>query len=185
MLLLAVATLLSGCSPIVRERTLPPSVRSVYIPMIKNRTAEPGLEERFTVAVQKEFLADGRLNVVREKEADAILDVTLLNFDRVPQSFDSDNFATSVSYELTTAFEIKENIPGRPAIGGRRKFNTAHFASTDTRVTSFEPESVWMERLAEMFARQMVLEVITGEYESTSFSPEALEAESMEPRSSL
>src|SRR5690606_13916043 len=85
--------LLTGCATIVRERTLPPSIRSVYVPMAINRTAEIGLEERMTVAVQEELLADGRIEQARlAREADAIVRMAIVEYERVGFTFDSDDF---------------------------------------------------------------------------------------------
>ncbi len=157
----------SACSPVVRDRTLPPSVRSIYMPMIDNRTSEIGLEERLTVAAQEEFLADGRLDLVREDEADAIVDVTLRQFQVTPLALDSDDYATAKMYRLETTFRIKENIPGRPSIGGRRSFMTQYFFNDDPRTTTFNPEPDEKAELARVFSRQLVLEVITGQFDET------------------
>lgn len=155
----------TGCTPLVRERTLPPSIRSVYIPMIDNRTQEYGLEERFTEAFQREVLADGRLRVVREKEADAIIRITLVNFAAVPQSFDSDRFPTSQTYQVEARMQIQENLPGRPTIGGTRQFRTNHFFNADPRTTTYDPEPRRKEELATAFARDAMLELMTGDFE--------------------
>ena len=66
LLITLLAILLLGCSAcmrIPRQRTLPPSIRSLSIPVFINRTAEPQLEDDATVFAQEEFLADGRLDM--------------------------------------------------------------------------------------------------------------------------
>ena len=103
LLLLQIAPMvafLTGCAPLVRERTLPPSIRAVHVPMIVNRSAEPGLEERMTASFQKEILADGRLRLVRRQEADAIVNVEIRDFDRDGFSFDGDDFPTTQMFRI-------------------------------------------------------------------------------------
>lgn len=163
--LLAVALFsLAGCTPIVRDRTLPPSIRAVYVPMIVNRTAEPGLEERMTVAVEEEILADGRLDLVPKKKADATIKITLVDFETAPQRFDGDGFPTNQEYRVLAEMEIIENIPGRPTVGGKRQVRTNHGFSADTRTTGFDSEPRVKERLVRQFGKDIVLEIITGNF---------------------
>lgn len=165
----------AGCTPISRDRTLPPSIRAVHVPMIVNRTAEPGLEERLTVAVQQELLADGRLRLVSEKESDAIVRVTLTDFSTVTTSLDPDDFATGQLYELTANLIIVENIPGRPTIGGTRKVFVTHGLNNDPRSVSYDPEPRQMEVLARNFGRSVMLEVLTGEFADILPSEKAMD----------
>jgi hypothetical protein len=168
LLLLLGMLLLTGCHPLVRARTLPPSIRNVYVPMIINRTAEPGLEEQLTVAFQEELLADGRLNLVKQKEADATVRITLIQF--IPESvrLDEDKFAIRLSWTLQANMEIEENIPGRPLLGGLRKITASHEFNSDPRTTTFNGEPFEKELFASNFARIAAMELITGEFNTTS-----------------
>lgn len=157
--------LIAGCAPTVRHRTLPPSIRNVYLPMIRNRSSEPGFEEIFTIAAQEEFLADGRLNLVRAHEADAFIEVSILSLDVEPVNQDDNNFATVKQYVVQARFEILENIPGLPMIGEPRTFRVTHVFNDDPRTTYFNPEPEEKQVLAEGFARRLVMEVLTGQYE--------------------
>jgi len=62
---------LSGCS----YKLIPiSSVGSkIAIPIFSNQTFKYGLEETLTNSIIKEFISDGRFEVVGEKEADVIL----------------------------------------------------------------------------------------------------------------
>ncbi len=173
LLVACFAILMSGCSTVVRQRTLPPSVRSVYVPMIQNRTSEPGLEELLTVAVQREILADGRLDVLKEKDADATLYVTVTRFDEKPLTFDSDNFGTQKTYNVEAIFQVVENIPGRPAIGGDRDIEVEVFYNDDPRSTTFNPEPRERDEMARVFSQVLVLELMTGSLDDDEeFQPE-------------
>ena len=186
-LLLALVALV-GCVPVSRGRTLPGSIRAIHVPMALNRSAEPGLEERVTVAVQREFLADGRLSMRPEKQADAIIRIQLDEFDRPAAAFDPDDFPTTQAYSLQASITIEENIAGRPAIGGRRKLRVYMPFEADPRRSTFDPEPRTKEALYEEFARQAVLEVLTGEFEQGStntgeFQDEPGRAPALRPRS--
>ena len=155
----------TGCTPLVRERTLPPSIRNVYIPMILNRTSEPAIEEDLTVALQEEFLADGRLNVTSEKNADAILRVTLQDFNTPARTLDSDDFAVNQAYDVEASIVVEENIPGHPAVGGKRRARTITTFNADPRTTTYMTEPEAKRAFYRHMARQIVLETITGDFE--------------------
>lgn len=155
----------SGCSPVVRNRTLPVSIRTVYIPMIRNTTQQPGFEERFTVAFQEEVLADGRLDIVSRRQADAIVDIEVAQFGNPPVALDPDQFAGTKVYKVEARMKIIQNIPGRPLIGGLRDVEAEYVFNDDPRATAFNPEPYEIDQLARVFARECLLELITGEYE--------------------
>jgi hypothetical protein len=163
-LILCVALVAVGCTPIPRQRTLPASIRAVHVPMPYNRTSTPGLEERIAVAVQKEILADGRLRLVRPREADALVKITLRDFDRVGDFFDGDDFATGQRLRAEVDLEILENIPTYPVVGGVRRLLVEQNILADTRSVGYLPEPESMANFYEGFAKVIVQELITGEY---------------------
>lgn len=156
--------LVVGCARVPRERTLPPSIRAVTVPVFVNRTAEPGLEELATVATQREFLADGRLRLVRQEEADAIIRVTLTEYEAPGASFDTDDFPRMTRLELTARIEILQNIPDQPVFGGPRTVVAREVSVSDKRRITFEPEPRARDRLLQRLAREIVREVLTGQY---------------------
>lgn len=167
--------ILVGCRPIAREQTLPPSVRSVYVPMILNKTSEPGLEERLTVELQKEILADGRLRLVGERQADAVVKITLMEFDRQATFLDRDDFPVGQAYAVRANLAIEENIPGRPEIGGIRRVYINQGFNADPRTTTYDPEPRTKEALARSMAKALLMEIMTGDY--TAYDPTALEVD--------
>lgn len=165
-----------GCSPLVRQRTLPPSIRSVYVPIAINRTAEVGIDEQLTTFVQEELLADGRLDLANRGRANALVEVTIRRFRRTSFGFDSLRFATSQRIEMEAEVVILENIPGRPRIGGSRRVTTVAIPTSDPRTTTYEPEPRRMESFLRTAAREIVREVLTGEYREEESVPDAAEA---------
>lgn len=168
---LAVVATLPGCaSHVNRERTLPKSIRTIYVPMFLNRSEEIGLEEQATILTQEQFLADGRLEAKGPKDADAIVQVTLKKFIYDVKGTDND-FAEFVEVTMRAGIRIERNEPGRPLIGGERTVEAKSFASVDKRSISFEPEPVWKERLLRELARVVVQETMTGDYTTDTDPP--------------
>lgn len=172
MLLAAGAAMFAiGCGAIPRTRTLPPSIRNVYVPMVVNRSAEPAIEETLTRMFQEEILADGRLDLVQKNRADAIVEVTIRRVDRKGVDFSSDDFATGQRYEVAMTMSVLENIPGRPRIGGERKVSIKYGFNADTRTTTYDPEPDILDRTMREAARALNLELMTGEYQDEDFRP--------------
>jgi hypothetical protein len=153
----------SSCVRVSRERTLPPSIRSVSVPMIINRTAEVGLEEDATLYLQKEFMADGRLKLVGEGQSDAIILVTLKRYRERNVDIGDGGFPRQVEVELVADVFVVRNEVGRPRIGPNRQVSSKSIGRVDTRRNTYETQAQRMERLYHVFARQVVQEVLTGD----------------------
>ncbi|MCB2187347.1 MAG: DUF799 domain-containing protein [Deltaproteobacteria bacterium] len=75
VLILGLFLLIVGCGYNFRggQNNLPPDVRSVAIPLFKNRTAEVGIESTFTNEVIYQFTRSQMVRVTAPSEADAVL----------------------------------------------------------------------------------------------------------------
>jgi len=69
---------LSGCS--YKLVPFSPVSSKIAIPIFSNQTFKYGLEQTLTSAVINEFISDGRLQVVGEKEADVILNGEIVRY---------------------------------------------------------------------------------------------------------
>lgn len=166
------ATLIAGCQPIVRERTLPPSIRTISVPMAFNRTAEPAFEEYLTIAVQEEFDYDGRLKRARRtQDADAIIRIFITDWDTSTFALDADGFPVAQEHAVRVHIHIFENIPGLPMIGEPRVVDEIFIFHADPRATTFDPEPRRRDQFARALARSIVMEVITGEFEGLDDPP--------------
>src|SRR3990170_1093590 len=85
-------------------------VKSIFIPVFDNKTMEPIIEEELTTAVIREFLKDGRIEVVDISRADMILKGSVVSYKETPVSFDASQI---VEYRVTvtTHLILQENIP--------------------------------------------------------------------------
>ena len=85
-------------------------VKSIFIPVFDNKTMEPIIEEELTRAVVREFLKDGRIEVVDISRADMILKGSVVSYKETPVSFDASQI---VEYRVTvtTHLILQENIP--------------------------------------------------------------------------
>lgn len=105
--MIAVALLGPGCAGYRLGSMLPPDIKSVAVPTFVNRTTEPLAEVEATRAVIQEFQKDGSLKVMPEGQADAVLRVTLTDYDLAPVSFRSDKRTAAREYRVTMLASVE------------------------------------------------------------------------------
>jgi len=80
---LVVATVVAGgCGGYRVGTLLPGHIKTIAVPVFVNDTSEPNLEIQATNAVINQLATDGTLRVVPEDEADVVLTVRLVQYDR-------------------------------------------------------------------------------------------------------
>ncbi len=87
LLLTLAAALLAGCGYGFRG-SLPEHIKTVAVPVFRNKTQEPAVENGITSAVVNAFVNSGRLRVVSVDQADAILDGEIVGYAIEPLTFD-------------------------------------------------------------------------------------------------
>jgi outer membrane lipopolysaccharide assembly protein LptE/RlpB len=103
----AVCLILQGCVGYQLGSMLPADIRSVYIPTFANKTAEPLIEFDTTQAAIQAFQRDGSIEVSGGPEtADAVLNVTILDYDLAPVGFDRERKTKTDEYRLTLTVSL-------------------------------------------------------------------------------
>src|SRR6185436_15914604 len=87
----------AGCGYSLRGN-LPAHIKTVAVPVFRNRTSEPGVENFLTGAVVEAFSTNGRLRVVRPDRADSILEGEVVGYQ--VQSIAYDPQANVQQYRL-------------------------------------------------------------------------------------
>ncbi|MBE7559719.1 hypothetical protein HS125_12545 [bacterium] len=117
------AALLSSCLTL-EEQVLPEHVKTLGIPMWRNKTLEYGVEERLTDVVVQEFLRDGRLRVVRPSDADALLLGEIIGYEIKGRQYDDEDHAIGFLVDVAVEVELLDARSGRPLVE-KRRFNQA------------------------------------------------------------
>jgi len=82
------ALLLPGCGK-QPASVLPTSIKKIAVSNFANTTVHYGIEDKLTTKVVDEFLRDGRLEVVKPEQADALLTGTIVRYSLEPVSYDA------------------------------------------------------------------------------------------------
>lgn len=109
---------------------LPPEIQTIALPVLTNESLEPNIESALTHGIIEEFLKDGRLKIVPENRADAVLTGAVTSYRREAITFDSDFNVTSYRTYITINFKMQEQV------GRKTDYNFVIFDQTDYAVTS-------------------------------------------------
>ena len=88
-------------------------IKTVFVPVLENKTAEPGIEDFITQALTQAVVQGARVRIARSaQEADAVLEGSIVEYRLISLSFD--NSANVTSYRLIiglalTFKDVKQN----------------------------------------------------------------------------
>lgn len=127
------ALLAAGCLGYRLGTTLPPDIRTVYVPACVNETAEPLLEMETTHALLSALRRDGALRVTGATAADAILGVRLVQFRLDPLRYERGSRRTVSEYrlELRARIELTRAATGETLLERTVKGETAFALAAD------------------------------------------------------
>lgn len=111
---------------------LPVHIKKIGIPMASNRTSEPNLEDELTKALSEEFQKDGRLKVVSNEDADAILYSDIVSFQTVALSIQKD-MVSAYRIVMKVDFRLEDRM-GKNIIWEEKGMESG--IKTDYKVTS-------------------------------------------------
>lgn len=101
------ALLSTGCVGYRLGSMLPEDVESVHVPIAKNLTGEPLLNDDLTRAVLAEIQRDGSLRIEQESKADAVLYVNITHYELEPLSYAQDNRVRPNEYRLLLRAKVE------------------------------------------------------------------------------
>lgn len=118
---MALVLLAASCSSYQLGTTLPPQLRTVYVPTFENEIYEPGVEVDLTNAVITRFRQDGNLKPVGENEADTVVSGKITSWYRRVLGYtgrDEDNVEEYRLY-VTAVIVFRELRTGKELISGQ------------------------------------------------------------------
>jgi hypothetical protein len=105
--LVLTAVLLAGCGYGTRG-SLPDHIKTVAVPVFKNRSLEPGVESAITSGVVNAFSNGGRVRVVSIDQADAILEGEVVGYSLEGLAFDRNANVRAYRLRLVLNVEFRD-----------------------------------------------------------------------------
>jgi hypothetical protein len=112
------AVVLAGCGNGTRG-SLPDHIKTVAVPIFKNRTLEPGVESAITSGVVNAFSSGGRVKVVPIDQADAILQGEVVAYSLEGLAFNQN--ANVQAYRLRLVLNVEFRDVKRSAMLWRQE----------------------------------------------------------------
>ncbi len=160
--LIVVMALASACERIAPVRTLPAWVQGIYIPMFKNKTFEPEIEELATRLTQQAFLADGRLDVVPKTNADLTLVAEIIDWKSTASGSSGDKVTDRERVTIIASVKLFEPYNEEIPLAELGPILIRSDFNIDTRSNNFEPEPDRKHDLFKRLAREIVFTTIDG-----------------------
>jgi outer membrane lipopolysaccharide assembly protein LptE/RlpB len=163
---LVLAMMLTGCGYHVvgRNSSLPSGWKTIAVPAFVNRTTHYRIEQRFTAAVIREFLARTSYKIVQnEQAADGILHGEVLTIETSPILFDA---TTGQVTTMLVTVHAKVSLVGRADekvvfknddLVFREEYQISGGVST-----FFDEQNPALERMSREFAQRVVGDVVEG-----------------------
>jgi hypothetical protein len=168
--LLAIAA--GGCGYALVGRgtsAVDPTIKKVGVPLFKDATGKPGLDQKITQKVIEELLKRGKFDVVQTADGvDAVVEGSLSSYTVQPVGFSQEatpspgtTSATQTQasrYAVTLTARIRYYKPGAPDpiwSNDSFSFRDEYDVGSDP-ATYFDRETQAIERLATSFARSLV-----------------------------
>ena len=97
-----------GCGYSLRTN-LPPGIQSIHVPVLVNRTQEPGIEDFITQALTQAVVQTSRVRIAANaREADATLEGSIVEYRLTALSFDRSANVTSYRLIIGLALTFKD-----------------------------------------------------------------------------
>jgi hypothetical protein len=97
---------LSGCAYYSTSGGLIGGIRTVAVPLADNDTPEFGIAELMTERVERAYSADGRIRVVDEESADAVLYLTIRSLEDAPFTYTADEVTEQYRFSVRAVAEL-------------------------------------------------------------------------------
>jgi hypothetical protein len=142
------------------------AVQTIAVPAFKNETLEPRVEVLLASAVIKQLQQDGTYRVVRDNEADAILEGRLVEIRRRPARSVRGNVLQTREYtlELRVHYSIMNRVTGRVIEDRTATGTTSFFVSGSNTIAAdvTQDERQALPIAAEDLAVRLVSQISDG-----------------------
>lgn len=103
----------ASCSYSPSPALFPPHLRTLAVPVLRNGTAEPNLEQEVTEAIVNRFVQDNKLRVVSESEADLVLTGTVAKYVNAVFGFNAREQAQEYQVAVTVTLTARDRVKNR------------------------------------------------------------------------
>lgn len=164
ILCVAVLVALTGCGyrPMGsgEASALQPSVRTIRIGILNNRTLRPTIQPALRDALLHRFAADGRIRVV-EEGGDTLLEGAIEGFGEEPLAFGSADTAKRLRLSISFAFTLKNRLEDKVLLRDSVAGVAYYFTGAGVTMTRAAEDEAALRAVADL-AERVVSRVLDG-----------------------
>jgi outer membrane lipopolysaccharide assembly protein LptE/RlpB len=162
--LLCALFIVAGCGYHMAGRGghLPAGAKTIAIPVFSNKTMEPIVEEELTPAVIREFMKDGRIEVVDSSMADVILTGSVVSFTESPLSFDSNQNVLEYRITVTTHLRLVRGPPSSETLWEKDITTSAEYSVSSDVMSTKASKLLALKEIARNLAEEVTDRVLWG-----------------------
>ncbi len=113
VVLLAVGLAADGCGYSLRP-SFPGNIRTVHIPVLQNKTQEPGVEDFITQALSQAVVTSGAARIAPSaEEADGVLEGSIVEYALTSLAFDRSANVTQYRLQIGLALVLRDRRNGK------------------------------------------------------------------------
>lgn len=109
---LALATcLLAGACGYSLRSSLPGHIKTVHVPVLQNKTQEPGIEDFITQALTEAVVTSGRVKIAPNlAQADAVLEGSIVEYSLTSLAFDRNANVTQYRLRIALSLSFRDRV---------------------------------------------------------------------------
>jgi hypothetical protein len=164
MALIAIALIgATGCASYAPQVNLPATVSSIAVPVFINKTDRYNIEQYVTQKTIDKFLVDGRVSIVDEKKADAIVKCRITKYILTPIRFDVNQVAQQYRLRIYLDIYFFDNKAQRLMWKDEGSIweETTYFVVNNIGMPA-EDESIARNRVLDALSARVIRRVIYG-----------------------
>lgn len=151
-----------GCGYSLRS-SLPAHIQTVHIPVLQNKTQEPGIEDFVTQALTQAVITGGRLKIAESAgRADALLEGAIIGYSLTALAFDRGANVTQYRLEIALALTLRDRQRDQVIWQQERIQERADFPVTGQVTQTLAREEQAVRRAAVDISRAIVSMAFEG-----------------------
>jgi hypothetical protein len=147
--------LLLSCCGYSTHSILPPNLKTIAIPVVNNQTIKPGLGDMLTSQLIDDFTQDRNLKVTPIDKANIVLNCAIKDYEKTPQSYNSDQTVIAYKITLTAGIVATDNTKSASLWEG-------DISSWITYDAASETEDIGIDRAIKKLSQDILRKTLTS-----------------------
>lgn len=162
MFALSIIFIICGCGLYNPQPDLPSYISSIAVPVFVNQTDKLGIEQYVTQRTIDEFLSDGKVSILDDVKADAVVKCTIYKYILTPIMFDVNQVPMQYRLRIYISLLFFDNKNQVQLWEEKSIWEETTYYTANNLGMPIEDEILARNRVLDQIAKRIVLRVIYG-----------------------